>query len=285
MTEQVQQTQAPTPEQEVGEFISRMTQGLEEIPATNTESQAQPTTPEMVKSENVIKASEGAPDKGTQSPENVTKEDKPQSVDASTPKEGTQPVDVEEHFDKSSKAFAQLRIDNKQKDADFMRLAKLAGFDANTPEEARAQLDIHMTKFEAKKQNVDPLVLQQLQQREAQIAEQEKLQLKQEARTGFDKLRTQFSLDDNKLVAFAQQLQNAGINPFEQKVNLEQEYKLRNYDALIATAREAGRQEEITRRTKAQTSATTPSSKVGGTQDTGESLDSVEKLRVFLESK
>ena len=114
-----------------------------------------------------------------------------------------------------------------------------------------------------KNKNVDPLVLQQLQQREAQIAEQEKLQLRQEARTGFDKLKAQFNLDETKLVVFAQQLQTAGINPFEQRVNLEHEYKLRNYDTLLAAAREAGRQEEIARRTKAQTSATVPSGKVG----------------------
>ena len=41
MTEQEQtQPQTPTPEQEVGEFISRMTEGLEEKPTANTESQA-----------------------------------------------------------------------------------------------------------------------------------------------------------------------------------------------------------------------------------------------------
>lgn len=286
MTEQEQtQPQTPTPEQEVGEFISRMTEGLEEKPTANTESQSQPATPEMEDQGSKSNASEGAPDKGSQSPEEVVKDGKTQSETAPAPKEDKQTVDVEEHFDKSSKAFAQLRIENKQKDADFLRLAKLAGFDAKTPEEARAQLDIHMTKYEAKKQNVDPLVLQQLQQREAQIAEQEKLQLRQEARTGFDKLKTQFNLDETKLVAFAQQLQTAGINPFEQRVNLEHEYKLRNYDTLLAAAREAGRQEEIARRTKAQTSATVPSGKVGGTQDTGESIDSVEKLRAFLESK
>lgn len=277
------QPQTPTLEQEVGEFISRMTEGLEEIPTSNTESQPQPATPEM-EDQGSKNDSEGAPNKGSQSPEEVVKDDKTQSETAPAPKEDKQTVDVEKHFDKSSKAFAQLRIENKQKDAEFLRLAKLAGFDVKTPEEARAQLNLHMTKYEAKKQNVDPLVLQQLQQREAQIAEQERLQIRQEARAGFDKLKTQFNLGETELIAFAQQLQAAGINPFEQRVNLEQEYKLRNFDALIAAAREAGRQEEIARRTKAQTSATVPSGKVGGTQDTGESIDSVEKLRAFLES-
>lgn len=289
MTERQEQTTAPTPEQkeqDIGDFISRMTAGLEEIPTpANTDSQEQPAIPPAVDDQGSKNASEGAPNTGSQSPDAEAKADKPESEKAPAPKEVKQDVDVEEHFDKSSKAFAEMRIQNKQKDSFILDLAKAAGFDVKDTQEAMDKLKVNLTNLEAKKKNVDPLVLQQLQQREAQIAENEKQQLRQEARTGFDRLKTQFNLDDTKLLAFAQQLQTAGINPFEQRINLEHEYKIRNYDTLIASAKEAGRQEEIARRTKAQTNASTPSGKVGGTQDPGESIDSVEKLRAFLESK
>lgn len=272
-----------TSDQDLGDFISRMTEGLEEIPMANTVSQEQPASSQKVNDQGSLKdASEGAPSKGSQSPDTEIKGEKPQSENASVPKENKQTVDVEEHFDKSGKAFAEMRIQNKQKESFILELAKAAGFEVRDAQDAMDKLKINLTNIEAKKKNVDPLVLQQLQQREAQLAEQEKLQLRQEAHAGFDKLKAQFNLDDNKLVAFAQQLQAAGINPFEQKVNIEHEYKLRNFDALITQAKEAGRQEEIARRTKVQTSATIPSGKVGSTQDTGESIDSVDKLKTFL---
>lgn len=279
------QNQGPTPEQAEADFFARFTAGLDEDPTADTASQEPSATP-LIKTgddQDSKDASEGAPNKGSQSPDAESKEDKTQSEKAPAPKEN---INVEEHFDKSSKAFAEQRIQIKQRDGFIMDLAKAAGFDVKDSTEAMEKLRINLTNIEAKKKNVDPLVLQQLQQREAAIAEQEKQQLRQEAHTGFDKLRTQFNLDNNKLLAFAQQLQTAGINPFEQRVNLEQQYKLLNYDTLLAEAREAGRQEEIARRTKAQTSSTTPSGKVGGTQpDTGESLDTVEKLRAFLQIK
>ncbi len=268
---------------DVDAFMEKFTQGLTE---DSTDSDIDTQTPsnqnEDKGDENSTTATEGAPGNEPETPKDETPPQSGTSDEAEGAQDSKQKVNVEEHFNKSNQAFAEKRTKQKAQTDLIMRLAQQAGFNAKTPEEAMELIGSNLTSYEAKKKQLDPAVLQELQQREAALVEKERHQLKIEARAGFDNLRTRFNLDENKVLDFAQKLQANGINPFEQRVDLEQQYKLMEFDTLIAAAKEAGRQEEIARRNKVKQSATTPNSKVGGTEDTGGSINTTEELKAFL---
>ena len=193
---------------------------------------------------------------------------------------------VENVFTKSDRAFAELRTTNKAQGDLLLRMAKLAKIDVKNPAEALEALTKHMTQLEANHGNLTYAEVERIRQSDKEVADR-KAQLYADAHAGFDRLKQTHGLSDQDVLSFAEELKASGINPFENPVDLVIQYRGMHYDQLIAQAKEAGKQEEINRRTKAQTQSTTPVSRQGGTDnhDPGESLNSVERLSAFLSSK
>jgi hypothetical protein len=196
-------------------------------------------------------------------PQAIAEENKSSAVEASTPV--LNGISLEDTFDKSGKAFAELRIKNKRLEDMAMRFANMAGIKAESVEEAVSQLTGVLTASEAKSKNLDPIILKTLQEQQAKLEVYEQEEIKKEANASFQELQKTFNLDTKDLTSFANQLSTAGVNPFQTRgVNLKQQYLELNYTKLIERAREQGRREEAERQKRVAQSST-PGSQTGAT--------------------
>lgn len=191
------------------------------------------------------------------------------------PKDLKESFNAENQFSKKDRAFADMRIHSKQNEQFILRMANVAGANVKTAKEALEFLEPNILGLEAKTKNIDPTVLKELSESRAQIAEMQAKQLKQDAIAGFSKLKNTHGLSDKDLVSFTDELIIANKNPFVEKMDIEQEYIVRHYKDLLASAREEGRQAEIARSKKANESSSNPGTSQGTQNNTGGSTKSI----------
>lgn len=279
-------------DQELDSFVEAFTAGLEPDVST-LESSEQPSATPSEPAASAEESAKGDQDSnkpsgdGTSDTPKPDEEAKNQQKDESDKgsKSDESKENIEDVFTKSDRAFAELRTTNKAQGDFLLRMARLAKLEAKTPAEAIAALTKQVEKLEANHGNLTYDEVERIRQQDKDLAEQ-KAQLKQQATAGFDELKRLHKLSDQDILSFAGELKAKGINPFEIPVDIVAQYRGMRYDQLIAEAKEAGRQEELARRAKAQTQATIPVTKQGGTDnEPGESLNSVDRLSAFLNSK
>lgn len=179
---------------------------------------------------------------------------------------------------KSAQAFAAMRVELAAKNKMLEGVASVLGIDLKA-KDSMGQLQTKLNEALAKKQGISPEILDKLNKFE-QMEEQRNIeQVRNNAFMGFQKVKTQFGLDDAKLQEFANQLVADGKNPFTTPLDLVTEYKLKNFDKLLEQAKAQGAQEEIARASKANNNASTPGSAQGaGQQDTPEQITTVKQL-------
>ena len=197
-------------------------------------------------------------------------------------------LDPEEKFQsKRDSAFAQMRIQNKELSDLVMNLAKATGQNPKNMAEAQAMLNEGLTKVISKNRNIPEDVLREMEADKKRLAELEQTQAKQNAIAGFQQVKDTFQLSRNDVNEFADKLIEKKINPYEQSVNLVEQYKLIYFDKLIANAKEQGVQEERARSLKAQNNSTTPTNQNGlseTTGDQGKPIKTVADLDALLNS-
>lgn len=229
------------------------------IPPVTNAGQPEPTPV-------VTPAPEGAPTEGNPAVVLETPPAAPAKPSAPPPAPAPvveKPVNLEDTFDKSSKAFAEMRLELKRKNDLLMRYGAFAKIDSKDPTAVENVLNQLITAEEAKAKNIDPVVLRTLQDQEAKLAAYEQEEIKKEANSSFVELQKQFNLDTRDLTAFAKQLSAEGINPFTTRgINLAQQYLSLNYQKLIDRAREQGRVEEAERQ-KRVAQSTVPGGQTG----------------------
>ena len=193
--------------------------------------------------------------------------------------EGGETSDSSVEADKTAKAFAQMRIENKNLQKMIKGVAEVLGVqDTSNPESVTQALQQKIIEAQAKQQNVPPEMLARLQQLEEAQNETTQNQIRQQAYVGFQKVKDTFNLSNQDLEKFAATLQEKGVNPFDGPVDIMKEYKVHNYDRLIAEAEARGAQKEIERTTKAQNQGTTPNKAQGKA-----SGDGVEKINTVAD--
>lgn len=197
--------------------------------------------------------------------------------DADTTQQTDQtPFSAEEKFtNKQNKAFAEMRIQNKEYEQFLLQMAKVAKLDVKTAKEAKDVLAARLQQTEAKQKQMDPQVLAELEESRKQIAELQQSRVREKAIAGFAQLKTLHGLSDNDLNDFADTLVAQKKNPFEQEMDLVAEYRLANFDKLMEKAREEGRLAEIARSTKAQQSGSNPGTQRSTPTNTGGSEKSI----------
>ena len=191
------------------------------------------------------------------------------------------PAQHDDNNQRANAAFAQMRSENTALKKLVNDIAGVLGIDANTPQaQMQAAVQDAIIKAQAKQQNIDPAVLQRLSQLENYKEETEKQALTSKALMGFQTVKNQFKLSDADLDKFADQLVEAGVNPFTKEVDLVSEYKLRNFDALIAAAEQRGIAKEATRQTNVAAHSTQPGTNTGAGADNGnpDTIKSVSQL-------
>ena len=163
---------------------------------------------------------------------------------------------------KSAQAFAAMRVELARKDKMLEGVASVLGIDLKS-KDSMDQLQTKLNEALAKKQGIDPEVLVKLNRLEEMEAQRNIEQTRNNAFMGFQKVKTQFGLNDTQLQEFANQLVADGKNPFTTPLDLVTEYKLKNFDKTMEEAKAKGAQEEIARAAKAGANASTPGNDQG----------------------
>jgi hypothetical protein len=162
---------------------------------------------------------------------------------------------------KQASAFAKMRIQNTKQQHALKAILQRAGLDAtlaNDPDKLLELLeDADVTK-QAEQLKVPPQLLKRLNYLEKVTREAESEKLYAAAAQGFQLVKDKYNLTDEQLVQFATQLKEDGINPFEQPVNLVNEYILRNLDNIITNAQEQAVQQALAQQNKAVQYSSTP---------------------------
>lgn len=264
---------------------------LEMFGATDTTETTPETQPQPEVSEQPAETTQADTQEQPTVPENV-EESKPQEETASTTDLSENDIDdIEDRMfrgnTKQNKAFAELRMQNKAQAEFIMRLARSAGLNPKDVKEAQEFLSEGATRVEAKKRNIDPETLRQLEEERTELEEYRNQANRQAAMLGFQKVKNEYNLTNEDLNNFAEQLAAKNINPFSgDRVDLLKEYRMLNFDKLLAQAKEAGRQEEIARSLKAKQNSTTPLKTTGNDTPLGETpaVNTVKDLDNLLNS-
>ena len=188
----------------------------------------------------------------------------------------------------AGQAFAQMRVENKKLNTMLKSVAEVLGVsNLEDPDKLQQVLQEKITKALADKQGVPPELLTRLQQLEERDKAYTQDQTRQAAYLGFQKVKTQFELDDVALNAFADQLISEGINPFEQEVNLVGAYVERNIKKLLQDAEAKGIQKEAERAANASAHSTTPPGKSNppGTPGDPTKITSMNQLNGWFNSQ
>lgn len=203
-------------------------------------------------------------DQGTDNSEPQGTELTEQGTQSQQDEQQQQPDDTQkDNRMKANAAFAQMRSENTALKKLVGDIAGVLGINPDTPQ-AQMQHAVQeaILKAQAKQQNLDPAVLQRLNQLEQYKEDNERQSLTNKAYIGFQTVKNQFNLSDKELDSFAEQLMQSGVNPFTKDVDLVSEYKVRNFDKLIAAAeqrgaaKEAERQQHVAKHSSQPTKAT-----------------------------
>lgn len=171
---------------------------------------------------------------------------------------------------KQQQAFATLRISNRNMQQALQGVLQRMGVDPNlatTPESILEMLDNADVQDKAQQLNVPPELLSRMQSLEREAMQNQAERLARSATDGFEAIKTTYGLTSDELKAFAVQLQEDGLNPFEQEMDLKTEYIRRNLDAIIKKEREAAIQEALANQTKVNQYSTAPAKTQGKPTD------------------
>jgi hypothetical protein len=187
--------------------------------------------------------------------------------------------------DKQAVAFAQMRIETARQKKLINNIAQVLGItDVSDDKAVMNAVNNAVIKAQSAKQGIPTEVMQRLHTLEERDQEYTRQQAYITAGQGFQKIKNDYGLDNQALNAFADELIAAGINPYEQVVDVYTEYRLRHYDDIIKAAEERGRLQEMERANKANTNASTPNQQKGAANEGNPpQINTIEGLNEFLE--
>jgi len=185
----------------------------------------------------------------------------------------------------ANEAFAAMRVQNKKITQALAAVLQQHGLDpalANNPDQLISDAENARLEQEAKKQNVPVDLLQRLTQLERENAENKQKRLANEALQGFQNLKNKYGLSNQDISAFAKQLQDAGTNPFEQEMDLEQHYKLHNLDKIIAAESQKAVEEALRNQQNASQHSTVPDKSQGKEASGVDQIDTMAQFDRFI---
>jgi len=186
----------------------------------------------------------------------------------------------------SNRAFAQLRAENTKMANLMVRLGGVLGLPKETPAEQLIEtLTQRLMATEAQQNNVPVEIYQRLEQAEQLRIQNEQAMLRQQATLAFQNVKNTYSLTDAQLRDFAQQLHDAGKNPFLQPMDLVTEYRNINFEKILAAERERAVQEALARDKKAAEQSTTPPAASGRPAEPPTRVETIAGLNAILSGK
>lgn len=185
----------------------------------------------------------------------------------------------------ANEAFATMRIQNKKYSQALAAVLQQHGLDpalANNPDKLIQDAENARLEEEAKKQKVPTELLQRLTQLEKANMENEQKRLADAALQGFQAVKNKYNLSPQDIAAFAKQLQDAGTNPFEKEMDLEQHYKLHNMDKIIAAETQKAVEAALRNQSNAAQHSTVPDKSQGKETSGADQIDTMAQFDRFL---
>lgn len=185
----------------------------------------------------------------------------------------------------ANEAFAAMRIQNKKMSDALAAVLQQHGLDpalAKNPDQLIQDAENARLEAEAKKQQVPADLLKRLTQLEKANLENERTRLTNAALAGFQAVKQKYNLSNQDISAFAKQLQDAGTNPFEMEMDLDQHYKLHNLDKIIAAETQKAVEEALRNQNSAAQHSTVPSKTQGKESSGVDTIDTMAQFDRFL---
>ena len=201
-------------------------------------------------------------------PNNSGTEDDDTSDDDNSSDDGTRNAE-----DKSNKAFGQMRIQIKQQNKLLGKVADALGIEYKSSEELLQKLNDNALESLAEKQGVPKELLQRLEYLECISTQFEEQRLHDNALAGFQRLHTEFGLDDKALQSFAAELDATDQNPFVKDLDVVTLYKTMHFDDIVQAKVEAAVAEALSKDTQVSQRSSTPAA--GGAPGAGDGGDKV----------
>ena len=183
-------------------------------------------------------------------------------------------------------AFAQLRTQVKQQSELIKQLGEAIGLEKGTDVNTIADKvkEVLLLK-QSKDTNIPVEFLKQFEEMKTIINENKTLKLQQDLTNSLNALSDKYSLSEEELLAFTDDLIKQGKNPFDGiDVDLESEYLKLHHSEIVQKAVEDALKADKDRRKKADNhAANTPPGK-GGDDDTVDEITTVSDLDKYFDS-
>jgi hypothetical protein len=125
-------------------------------------------------------------------------------------------------------------------------LQRIADSKGVTIEQLQESLQAEEDKRNAQTNNIPLEIQQRMRTQEEQIKNLQMQNLRADFDTRANKLKAQYTLDDNQIVDFAEKAKASGFNIFTPGLDLVMLYRAMNYDTVVNDLRNSIRQEILT---------------------------------------
>lgn len=184
--------------------------------------------------------------------------------------------------DKRNFAFGKMRTEINQLTALLGKVAKANGLEFSDSKDLVAKLSDDAIQKMAQRQNVPVEILQELEALRQDSEQFKAQQRKDAAAIGFQNVMDTYGLTQEQLKDFAVELDQAGKNPFEQPIDLMEEYKLLHYDDILNAAVKKAVEEALKKDSAANQSSSTPAQQQGGSGGENQKITTVAGLTALL---
>ena len=170
---------------------------------------------------------------------------------AATPATLTDPQStVDPEMEARNQAFAALRVQNAKYQKAMARVAQALG--ATNEDEAMEKLIGASYDVQAKRENVDPVILRRLTDLEEKNQMLDTATKQQFIRDSFGAVQKKFNLDEKEVIAFAQKLTDQNVDIFNSNVPLDTLYLGLYHDTITSKKLEAEKQNWIKGQSEAE---------------------------------
>lgn len=225
-----------------------------------------PTSTEEPESQGTETVPEAAPE--STAPEDQGSENPQAEVEQPTEQPTPSQQFQQNRQQQANQAFARMRTENAAMLKSLQTTAQILGINPNLPPDQLSNaIQEQANAAIARKNNMDPAILNRLNELEAINARYQQAELEKQLMKSLDDIKTQFGATDDDLTVFVQTLDKEGYDPMKSGADLTNEFIKRNFNTIIKNKVDMAVRAEQERASKAS-GASKPSSKQGQEDNT-----------------
>lgn len=252
------------------------------------ETQTQDTASEMSALDSLLSGMDTGTDKSTEDTSTSTENTAAAATEtqqAQAQEDTSQTKNKPSQAERMNYAFGQMRTELNASKALLAKLATAAGIQYADENDLIAKLNDNALSQLAARQNVPVDLLRRMETLEQNNAAYEAEQRKTETILSFQKLQTTYGLTNEELMAFAQELDEKGLNPFTSRVNIDSTYRDLHFDDIVNKRVNMAVEEALKKSSVADTHSSTPnrSNGKGDNGGDGKKITTVSQLSDLLD--